>query len=86
MFGGFMAMYEDGYGICYSIRKHNVKFSITANNSCSSTSASKMHDAIHEALIDMQTLCLTRNVLYGAGGGKKGSGGAASGAGSAAKL
>jgi hypothetical protein len=68
MFGGFMAMYPDGYGICYCIRNESLKFSITANNSDDSTSASRMRVALNKALIDIQRLCLTRSVIYVTGG------------------
>lgn len=56
--------HEEGYGICYSIRTDRIKFSIAANNNCSETSATKMKLALSDALIEMQKLCLTRNVLY----------------------
>ena len=29
--GGFAAMYEDGYGVCYSIQEETLKFNITSN-------------------------------------------------------
>jgi len=68
MFGGFMAMYPDGYGVCYCIRDESLKFSITANNTDSSTSASRMREALGKALVDIQRLCLTRSVIYVTGG------------------
>eukprot|EP01138_Halocafeteria_seosinensis_P013724 gb/GECG01014015.1/.p1 GENE.gb/GECG01014015.1/~~gb/GECG01014015.1/.p1 ORF type:complete len:658 (+),score=72.15 gb/GECG01014015.1/:1-1974(+) len=64
MFGGFFTIHEDGYGVCYSIRKDRVKFSITANTKGPSTDATKMKQALSDSLIDMQKLCLTRNVIY----------------------
>lgn len=62
--GGFMAMYEDGYGVCYALTDKDIKFSITANNNCAATSAAKFKDALEQSLIDMQRLCLSRNVIY----------------------
>jgi hypothetical protein len=50
--------------VCYGITNDKIKFSITSIKDCPDTSASRMKDAIERALLDMQRLCLTRNVMY----------------------
>lgn len=63
---GLQAMYEDGFGVCYGIQEDKICFSVSANNNCPSTSAAAFRTALERALIDMQELCLTRNVIYAA--------------------
>lgn len=70
MFGGFMAMYEDGYGVCYSMRNELLKFSVTANTKDPDTSATAFCAALEQALVDIQKVCLSRNVIYVTGGSK----------------
>lgn len=61
--GGFNAMYEDGYGVCYGLMDGSMKFSITSCNTCKTTSAVKFRDALEASLVDMQLLCLARNIV-----------------------
>jgi len=63
IFGGFMAMYDDGYGVCYGLMDGSMKFSITSVATCRTTSARVMKDALELALVDMQRICLGRNVV-----------------------
>lgn len=58
------AVCTDGYGVCYGIEKDCINISITANNDEPSTSATDMRSALESALVQMQELCLTREVMY----------------------
>ena len=64
MWGGFAPMYTEGFGCCYNVRPDVLKFSITANNMCAETDAGAFRDALERSLIDMQQVCLSRNVMY----------------------
>ena len=64
MFGGFSPFTEDGIGVCYGIRKDMINFSIVANHNFDATDAATFRDNLTKSLIDMQELCLTRNVMY----------------------
>ncbi len=64
MQGGFSPMYEDGYGVCYCIQQDKLLFSITASHACKDTDAAAFRDALERSLIDMQKVCLERNVMY----------------------
>lgn len=57
MMGGFAPMTADGYGICYAMLEGRLNVSITAWRSCEETCASKMREALSEALVDMMQLC-----------------------------
>lgn len=88
IFGGFTAMYDDGYGVCYGLMDGSMKFSIASiavcaahrcelacgvlechgcaapsPQTCKATSSSSFRDGLQQSLIDMQRLCLTRNVV-----------------------
>lgn len=64
MFGGFAPIVKDGYGVCYGIEADLLKFSVCAFKSGGATDASKMRASIEAALMDMQEVLLTRNVIY----------------------
>ena len=64
MWGGFAPMYEEGFGVCYNVRPDALKFSISANNTVAETDAGAFRDALERSLIDMQQVCLARNVMY----------------------
>lgn len=58
------AMHTDGFGVCYGIEKDRINISITANNDEPGTSATEMRSALQASLVQMQELCLTREVMY----------------------
>ncbi|KAF0688250.1 Aste57867_20120 [Aphanomyces stellatus] len=64
IWGGFSAMYDDGYGICYALQPDRINFSITAYHTDPTTSAEKFKRHLEHALLDMVELCLSRNVIY----------------------
>lgn len=64
IFGGFMAMYDDGYGVCYGLTETSMKFCVTCVATCKTTSSSVFRDALELSLLDMQRLCLARNVMH----------------------
>ena len=64
MFGGFSPFSEEGIGVCYGIRKDMINFSIVASRNFDATDAKVFREALARALVDMQQLLLTRNVMY----------------------
>ncbi|OQR95058.1 choline/Carnitine O-acyltransferase [Achlya hypogyna] len=64
IWGGFSAMYDDGYGICYALQPDRINFSITCYNNEATTSAAEFKRALEAALLEMVELCLSRNVIY----------------------
>ncbi|ETV95542.1 hypothetical protein H310_10986 [Aphanomyces invadans] len=64
IWGGFSAMYNDGYGVCYALQPDRINFSITAYHTDPNTSAVKFKRHLEAALLDMVELCLSRNVIY----------------------
>ncbi|RLN60697.1 hypothetical protein BBJ29_005983 [Phytophthora kernoviae] len=64
IWGGFSAMYNEGYGVCYALQPDRINMSITAYHVCPDTSASTFKRYLETALLDMVDLCLTRNVIY----------------------
>jgi len=63
IFGGFMAMYDDGYGVCYGLMEGSMKFSITCVATCKSTSSAAFRDALEQSLVDLQRVCLGQIVV-----------------------
>ena len=57
LFGGFSPMTADGYGVCYAMLEGRMNVAVTAWRSEPSTCADKMHDALVDALVDMQLMC-----------------------------
>ena len=64
MFGGFSPFSDDGIGVCYGIRRDMINFSIVASRNFDATDANVFREALAKALVDMQELCLSRNVMY----------------------
>ncbi|KAF0751426.1 hypothetical protein AaE_006377, partial [Aphanomyces astaci] len=64
IWGGFSAMYNDGYGVCYALQPDRINFSITAYHTDPTTSAATFKRHLEAALLDMVELCLSRNVIY----------------------
>ncbi|GLD99250.1 hypothetical protein PINS_up007968 [Pythium insidiosum] len=64
IWGGFSAMYNEGYGICYALQPDRINVSITAYHVCKETSAAGFKRHLELALLDMVELCLSRNVIY----------------------
>jgi hypothetical protein len=62
-FGGYAPFFAGGYGVCYSVQDNMINACISHVKG-TRTDCFKMKDAIAEALIDLQKLCLTRNVMY----------------------
>ncbi|KAI9913107.1 hypothetical protein PsorP6_004917 [Peronosclerospora sorghi] len=64
IWGGFSAMYNEGYGVCYALQPDRINVSITCYHVCPETSANEFKRHLETALLDMVDLCLTRNVIY----------------------
>ncbi|RLN47323.1 hypothetical protein BBJ28_00002320 [Nothophytophthora sp. Chile5] len=64
IWGGFSAMYNEGYGVCYALQPDRINVSITAYHVCKETSAATFKRFLETALLDMVDLCLSRNVIY----------------------
>ncbi|TMW62458.1 hypothetical protein Poli38472_005076 [Pythium oligandrum] len=64
IWGGFSAMYTEGYGVCYALQPDRINVSITAYHACEETSAAEFKRHLESALLDMAELCLSRNVIY----------------------
>ena len=62
IWGGFSALYDDGYGVCYALQPDRINFSISAYHTYPTTSASKYKRSLEAALLEMRELCLSRNV------------------------
>ncbi|CAH0481860.1 unnamed protein product [Peronospora belbahrii] len=64
IWGGFSAMYNEGYGVCYALQPDRINVSITCYHVCPETSAVGFKRHLETALLEMVDLCLTRNVIY----------------------
>ncbi|CAI5743269.1 unnamed protein product [Peronospora destructor] len=64
IWGGFSAMYNEGYGVCYALQPDRINMSITCYHVCPETSAVGFKRHLETALLEMVDLCLTRNVIY----------------------
>ncbi|OWZ21235.1 Choline/Carnitine O-acyltransferase [Phytophthora megakarya] len=64
IWGGFSAMYNEGYGVCYALQPDRINVSITCYHVCPDTSATTFKRYLETALLEMVDLCLTRNVIY----------------------
>ncbi|CAH0489798.1 unnamed protein product [Peronospora farinosa] len=64
IWGGFSAMYNEGYGVCYALQPDRINMSITCYHVCPETSALGFKRHLETALLEMVDLCLTRNVIY----------------------
>ncbi|KAG6602914.1 Choline/Carnitine O-acyltransferase [Phytophthora cinnamomi] len=64
IWGGFSAMYNEGYGVCYALQPDRINVSITCYHVCPETSATTFKRYLEMALLEMVDLCLTRNVIY----------------------
>ncbi|CAK4663870.1 hypothetical protein AeMF1_011375 [Aphanomyces euteiches] len=64
IWGGFSAMYDDGYGVCYALQPDRINFAISCYNTDPNTDAVKFKRHLEAALLDMVELCLSRNVIY----------------------
>lgn len=54
---GFGSAWPDGYGICYLLGPHIIKFGIESKNSCPTTSTTKFKHHLAQALRDMRRVC-----------------------------
>jgi hypothetical protein len=64
IWGGFSAMYNEGYGICYALQDDRINVSITCYHVCKETSAAEFKRTLELALLEMAELCLSRNLIY----------------------
>lgn len=64
IWGGFSAMYNEGYGVCYALHDDRINVSVSAYHVCPDTDAAKLKRHLETALLDMADLCLSRNVIY----------------------
>lgn len=69
IWGGFSAMYNEGYGVCYALQPDRINVSITCYHVCKETDAATFKRHLELALLEMAELCLKRNVIY-VGGSK----------------
>ncbi|CEG38666.1 carnitine o-acetyltransferase [Plasmopara halstedii] len=65
IWGGFSAMYNEGYGVCYALQPDRINVSITCYHVDPETDAAIFKRSLETALLEMVDLCLTRNVIYG---------------------
>jgi carnitine O-acetyltransferase len=71
VFGGYSPFFKGGYGVCYSLREGALYFNVSAVlGSDVKTDAPALRASIEQALLDMQKLCLTRNIIYVGGAAK----------------
>lgn len=64
IWGGFSAMYNEGYGVCYALQPDRINVSITCYHVCKETDAATFKRHLEMALLEMVELCLSRNVIY----------------------
>lgn len=70
-YGGFGPVVPDGYGINYAIDTTALKFSISSNRTCPSTSSYKFRERLEQTLIDMMVLFPKRTEVWGYGWEKR---------------
>jgi carnitine O-acetyltransferase len=54
---GFGPVVDDGYGVCYSIRDNMVTLTVSSHEDNPTTPVEGFYKALHESLLEMQTLC-----------------------------
>uniref|UniRef100_K3WLZ3 Choline/carnitine acyltransferase domain-containing protein n=1 Tax=Globisporangium ultimum (strain ATCC 200006 / CBS 805.95 / DAOM BR144) TaxID=431595 RepID=K3WLZ3_GLOUD len=64
IWGGFSAMFNEGYGVCYALQPDRINVSVSAYHVYEETDAAKFKRHLETALLDMADLCLSRNVIY----------------------
>jgi carnitine O-acetyltransferase len=64
IWGGFSAMYNEGYGVCYAFQPDRINFSISSYHVCKETDSNQFKRHLETALLDMVELCLSRNLIY----------------------
>uniref|UniRef100_A0A8C2DCI6 Carnitine O-acetyltransferase n=1 Tax=Cyprinus carpio TaxID=7962 RepID=A0A8C2DCI6_CYPCA len=52
----FGPVVPDGYGVCYNPMDAHINFAVSAFNSCQDTNATRLAQALEDALLDMKTL------------------------------
>ncbi|KAL2100066.1 hypothetical protein ACEWY4_004460 [Coilia grayii] len=52
----FGPVVPDGYGVCYNPMDEHINFAVSAFNSCEDTNASRLAQALEQALVDMRDL------------------------------
>lgn len=62
-FGGYAPFFAGGYGVCYSLQDSVINMCISHTKG-TRTDCVKMKQALNDALVEMQKLCLTRNLIY----------------------
>ncbi|TDH74039.1 hypothetical protein CCR75_009000 [Bremia lactucae] len=63
IWGGFSAMYNEGYGVCYALQPDRIDVSITRYHVCPETSAASFKRFLETALLEMVDLCLTSSLV-----------------------
>lgn len=58
----FGPVVEDGYGVCYNPMENHINLAVSAFRSCPDTSAARLAQALHQALLDLQELALSSPV------------------------
>lgn len=64
LWGGFSAMYDEGYGCCYGINEDKINFCITCYRTCPTSDGEKFARHLETALLDMRDVVVARNVMY----------------------
>jgi len=57
--GGFSPIAQDGYGVSYVVNEDRLWFHISSYAQCPTTNATKLSDALSQALLDMQRVCFS---------------------------
>lgn len=52
----FGPVVPDGYGVCYNPMDAHINFAVSAFNSCQDTNATRLAQALEDAMLDMKTL------------------------------
>lgn len=52
----FGPVVSDGYGVCYNPMNDHINFAVSSFNACTETSATRLAQAVEDALLDMRTL------------------------------
>lgn len=52
----FGPVVPDGYGVCYNPMEKHINFAVSAFNSCADTNATRLTQALEDALLDMKNL------------------------------
>lgn len=64
IWGGFSALYNDGYGICYGIQPDQFSFSISGYHACPENDVNELKKYLEIALVEMHEVCASTNGLH----------------------